>query len=189
VGGHAQSEVFHSACSGNQANTAEPGGGSGRADATEWPVDASLPGQYFNLLASHSRGGAFGDAGPQYHEGPQHGFLMPLNLGSLSRSFAWATIADASRRALIALISPTPRHYGLNTVINASNYGLPIASQGMRRCRLRCRLAVLSNVPVEPVCASLVGQQDWLPSGFCRRGSRLESRLQPGLAAPLCAEV
>jgi hypothetical protein len=116
---------------GNQSNTGGTGAvGSGRADSTGAPIDAAGPGQYFNLAAfTIPQPGAYGDAGRNTILGPG---TFSLNL-SLSRSFR---LGDDRRRVEVRVDSTNftnhPGITGLNTIINASNYGLPSSAQGMR---------------------------------------------------------
>jgi len=73
--------------------------------------------------------GTFGDAGRNTIEGPG---LFSLNL-SLARSFR---LGD-DRRRIESRVDATnftnhPGVTSIGTVVNASNYGLPLAMQGMR---------------------------------------------------------
>ena len=120
--------LFTARVLGNQANAGGAGSvGSGRAEAT----GASLSGgQFFNLGAfTVPVPGTFGDAGRNTIEGPG---LFSLNL-SLARSFR---LGD-DRRRIEARVDATnftnhPGVTSIGTVVNASNYGLPLAMQGMR---------------------------------------------------------
>jgi len=124
---------------GNLANTGGTGSvGSGRANATGAPIDAAGPGQFFNLLAfTIPQPGQYGNAGRNTIEGPG---TVALNL-SLSRSFR---LGDDRRRLEFRVHSTNftnhPGITGLNTVINATNYGLPISAQGMRSVSATVRL-------------------------------------------------
>jgi hypothetical protein len=116
---------------GNQSNTGGTGAvGSGRADSTGAPIDAAAPGQYFNLAAfAIPLPGTYGNAGRNTILGPA---AFSLNL-SLSRSFR---LGDDRRRVEFRVdgtnFTNHPGITGLNTVINASNYGLPSSAQSMR---------------------------------------------------------
>lgn len=112
---------------GNLSNT---GGtiGSGRAEATGAGINDG-PG-FFNLLAfAIPPAGAFGDAGRDTITGPNR---FGANLG-LSRSIKFG---DGRRRIEFRFESSNfLNHVGytsLGTVINASNYGLPLATSSMR---------------------------------------------------------
>jgi hypothetical protein len=115
---------------GNQSNTGGTGSvGSGRADSRGLPLDGG-PGQYFNLAAfAIPQPGTYGNAGRNTIEGPS---TVSLNL-SLSRSFR---LGDDRRRVEVRVdgtnFTNHPGITGLNTIINASNYGLPESAQGMR---------------------------------------------------------
>ncbi|HTM47628.1 MAG TPA: carboxypeptidase-like regulatory domain-containing protein [Bryobacteraceae bacterium] len=116
---------------GNQSNTGGTGAvGSGRADSTGLPLDPTVSGQYFNLAAfSIPKAGTYGNAGRNTILGPAN---FSLNL-SLSRSFR---LGD-DRRRLETRVEATnftnhPGIAGLNTIVNASNFGLPESTQGMR---------------------------------------------------------
>ena len=115
---------------GNQATAGGAGSvGSGRAEATGTPIDGGQ-GLFFNLGAfTVPVPGTFGDAGRNTIEGPG---LFSINV-SLSRSF---TLGN-ERRRLEARVDTTnltnhPGVTSINTVVNASNYGLPLAMQAMR---------------------------------------------------------
>jgi trimeric autotransporter adhesin len=115
---------------GNQANAGGAGSvGSGRAEATGAPLNGGQ-GLFFNLGAfTVPIPGTFGNAGRNTIEGPS---LLSLNL-SLARSFR---LGD-DRRRIEARVDATnftnhPGVLNINTVVNASNYGLPLAMQGMR---------------------------------------------------------
>jgi hypothetical protein len=112
---------------GNLSNT---GGtiGSGRAEATGAGIHDG-PG-FFNLLAfTIPPAGSFGDAGRDTITGPDR---FAANLG-LSRSIKFG---DGRRRIEFRFESSNfLNHVGytsLGTVINASNYGLPLATSSMR---------------------------------------------------------
>jgi hypothetical protein len=111
-------------------NLSNAGGviGSGRADATGANIDEG-PG-FFNLLAfTIPPPGRFGNAGRNTIPGPTR---TSMNLG-LSRSFR---IGDGRRRAEFRVESSNflnhVNYTSLGTVVNASNYGLPLAAAAMR---------------------------------------------------------
>lgn len=111
-------------------NLSNAGGviGSGRADATGANIDEG-PG-FFNLLAfTIPPPGRFGNAGRNTIPGPTR---TSMNLG-LSRSFR---IGDGRRRAEFRVESSNFLNHvsytSLGTVVNASNYGLPLAAAAMR---------------------------------------------------------
>lgn len=103
--------------------------GSGRADATGSDVLAG-PG-FFNLLAfAIPPPGRFGNAGRNTIPGPN---TIALNMG-FGRSF---TLKGDTRRRLEFRVesSNVTNHVSytsVGTVVNASNYGLPLAAAGMR---------------------------------------------------------
>ena len=113
---------------GNASDTGGTGSvGSGRADATGAPLYEGSG--FFNLAAfTLPSAGRFGDAGRNTIDGPAR---VSLNL-SLSRSFR----LDDRRRVEFRVDSQNFTNHvsytSLGTVVNASNYGLPIAAAGMR---------------------------------------------------------
>ncbi|MGI8991137.1 MAG: TonB-dependent receptor domain-containing protein [Bryobacteraceae bacterium] len=122
---------------GNQADTAGTGAvGSGRANATGLPVDSGSG--FFNPAAyAIPIAGTFGDAGRNTIPGPGR---FSLNL-SFGRSFR---LNDDRRRVEFRVDSQNfTNHvsYGsLNTIVNASNYGLPLAALPMRTLTATVRL-------------------------------------------------
>ncbi len=121
---------------GNTAQLAQTNGvGSERADATGLPVETGTG--FFNLAAFVAPpAGQFGNAGRNTIPGPG---LVALNL-TFGRAFA----LDESRRRLelrfeannvLNQVSFT----NLNTVVNATNYGLPSAASAMRSVDIALR--------------------------------------------------
>ena len=121
-------------------NLADIGGtgatGSGRAQATGIPVssDSGL----FNLGAFTTPApGTYGDAGRNTIIGPSR---LTLNIG-FGRSFR---VHDDRKRLEVRVesnnITNTPNITSFNTVVNASNYGLPLAVNGMRTVTATARL-------------------------------------------------
>jgi hypothetical protein len=124
---------------GNQANTGGAGSvGSGRAEATGAPLDVTGAGLFFNPAAfTIPVPGTFGNAGRNTIRGPG---VFTANL-SLARSFR---LGD-DRRRVEARVDATnfmnhPGVVSLNTVVNASNYGLPVNMQAMRTLSATVRL-------------------------------------------------
>jgi hypothetical protein len=129
---------FTARVQGNQSNAAGAGSvGSGRAEATGAPLSGGQ-GLFFNLGAfTVPVPGTFGDAGRNTIEGPG---LFSLNL-SLARSF---TLGN-ERRRIEARVDATnftnhPSVTSINTIVNGSSYGLPVAMQGMRTLSATVRL-------------------------------------------------
>ena len=121
---------FTARVQGNQANAGGTGSvGSGRAEATGAPLNGGQ-GLFFNLGAfTIPVPGTLGNAGRNTIEGPG---IFSLNL-SLARSF---TLKN-ERRRIEARVDATnftnhPSVTNINTVVNGSSYGLPVAMQGMR---------------------------------------------------------
>ena len=122
---------------GNLANIGGTGAvGSGRAQATGLPIysDNGL----FNLAAFTSpAAGTYGDAGRNTIIGPTR---LTMNLG-FGRSFR---VHDDRKRMEIRVessnLTNTPNITSFNTVVNASNYGLPLAVNGMRTVTATARL-------------------------------------------------
>jgi len=114
---------------GNAARLAQTGGiGSGRAEATGLNL-ASAAG-FFNLAAfTAPPAGEFGDAGRNTIPGPS---LAALNAG-FGRSFQFG---ESRRRLELRLEASNILNHvsytNINTVVNATNYGLPIAASSMR---------------------------------------------------------
>jgi hypothetical protein len=116
---------------GNTAELAQTSGvGSDRADATGEPVTAGTG--YFNLAAfTVPPHGEFGDAGRNTIPGPD---MLAVNM-AFGRSFQFG---DTRRRLefrfeannIFNQVSIT----NINTVVNASTYGLPISAAAMRTC-------------------------------------------------------
>ena len=121
---------------GNQADTGGTGSiGSGRADATGLPLDCC--GVYFNPAAfTIPAPGEFGNAGRNTIEGPS---TFSLN-ASIGRS-----INLSERRRLEFRVEATnlTNHVNISsfgTVVNASNYGAPLAAGAMRSLNMVVRL-------------------------------------------------
>jgi len=114
---------------GNSARLAQTGGiGSGRAEATG--LDLASAAAFFNLGAfTVPPPGEFGDAGRNTIPGPS---LVALNAG-FGRSFQFG---ESRRRLELRLegnnILNHVSYTNINTVVNATNYGLPIAASTMR---------------------------------------------------------
>jgi len=114
---------------GNSARLAQTGGiGSGRAEATG--LDLASAAAFFNLGAfTVPLPGEFGDAGRNTIPGPS---LVALNAG-FGRSFQFG---ESRRRLELRLegnnILNHVSYTNINTVVNATNYGLPIAASTMR---------------------------------------------------------
>jgi hypothetical protein len=123
---------------GNQSNSGGTGSvGSGRANATGLPIDAMLPGQFFNLAAfAVPAAGAFGSAGRNTIEGPA---LFSTNL-SLSRTFTLGERRRLTYNLNSANFLNHPGVSGIGTVINSSTYGLATATQRMRTLSMALRL-------------------------------------------------
>ena len=114
---------------GNSAKLAQTGGiGSGRAEATG--LDLASATGFFNLAAfTIPPSGEFGDAGRNTIPGPS---LVSLN-AAFGRSFQFGE----SRRRLELRLEGTNvlnqvNYTNINTVVNATNYGLPISASSMR---------------------------------------------------------
>lgn len=124
---------------GNQSNTGGTGTvGAGRAEATGAALYAAGPGQFFNPLAfTLPSPGSFGDAGRNTIEGPG---IFSLSV-SLARSFR---LKDERHRIEARVDASNftnhPGVTGLGAVVNASNYGLATAMQGMRTISATVRL-------------------------------------------------
>ena len=114
---------------GNTARLAQTGGiGSGRADATGLDLASAAP--FFNLAAfAAPLAGQFGDAGRNTIPGPG---LVSLN-AAFGRSFQFG---ETRRRLELRLeannILNHVNYTNINTVVNATNYGLPISAASMR---------------------------------------------------------
>jgi hypothetical protein len=114
---------------GNTARLAQTGGiGSGRADATG--LDLAAGAGFFNLAAfTAPPAGQFGDAGRNTIPGPG---LFSLN-AAFGRSFQFG---ETRRRLELRLeannILNHVNYTNINTVVNATNYGLPISAASMR---------------------------------------------------------
>ena len=114
---------------GNTAKLAQTGGiGSGRADATG--LDLASATGFFNLAAfTVPPVGEFGNAGRNTIPGP--------NLVSLNTAFGRSFQFGESRRRLELRLEGTNvlnqvNITNINTVVNATNYGLPISASAMR---------------------------------------------------------
>jgi hypothetical protein len=130
---------FTARVQGNQANAGGTGSvGSGRAEATGAPLSGGQ-GQFFNLGAfTVPVPGTLGDAGRNTIQGPG---LFSLNL-SLARSF---TLLGNERHRIEARVDATnftnhPGVTSIGTVVNAANFGIPLAMQGMRTLSATVRL-------------------------------------------------
>ena len=121
---------------GNQADTGGTGSvGSGRADATGLLVDCC--GQFFNPAAfTIPLPGLFGNAGRNTIEGPG---TFSLN-SSVGRSINLTERRRLEFRAEASNLTNHVNFTNLATVVNASNYGLPVAAGGMRTLNLVIRL-------------------------------------------------
>jgi hypothetical protein len=114
---------------GNTARLAQTGGiGSGRADSTG--LDLAAANGFFNLAAfTAPPAGEFGDAGRNTIPGPG---LFSLN-AAFGRSFQFG---ETRRRLELRLeannILNHVNYTNINTVVNATNYGLPISAASMR---------------------------------------------------------
>jgi hypothetical protein len=114
---------------GNGARLAQTGGiGSGRAEATGQDLGSSAG--FFNLTAfTLPPPGAFGDAGRNTIPGPN---LLSLN-AAFGRSFQFG---ESRRRLELRLeannVLNQVNYSNVNTVVNATNYGLPISAGSMR---------------------------------------------------------
>jgi len=114
---------------GNTARLAQTGGiGSGRADATGLDLGAATG--FFNLAAfTAPPAGEFGNAGRNTIPGPG---LVSLN-AAFGRSFQFG---ETRRRLELRLeannILNHVNYTNINTVVNATNYGLPISAASMR---------------------------------------------------------
>jgi len=110
--------------------------GSGRANSTGLPI--SSDGGLFNLSAfSIPAPGTYGNAGRNTIIGPSR---LTMNLG-FGRSFR---IHDDRKRLEVRIestnLTNTPNIVSFNTVVNASNYGLPLSVNGMRTVTATARL-------------------------------------------------
>ena len=114
---------------GNTAVLAQTGGiGSGRAEATGQPLSSSSG--FFNLAAfTTAPAGHFGNAGRNTIPGPG---IFGLNLG-FGRS---VQLGDSTHRLELRVEgSNVLNHVSytyINTVVNATNYGLPVSAAAMR---------------------------------------------------------
>ena len=114
---------------GNTARLAQTGGiGSGRADATG--LDLASATGFFNPAAFAAPPvGAFGDAGRNTIPGPS---LVALN-AAFGRSFQFG---ESRRRLELRLeannVLNQVNYSNINTVVNATNYGLPVSAASMR---------------------------------------------------------
>ena len=114
---------------GNTAMLAQTGGiGSGRADATGASLASSTG--FFNLAAfTAPPAGQFGNAGRNTIPGPG---MVALN-AAFGRSFQFG---DTRRRLEFRFeannVLNQVNYTNVNTVVNASNYGLPVSAGAMR---------------------------------------------------------
>jgi hypothetical protein len=114
---------------GNTAKLAQTGGiGSGRAEATG--LDLAAATGFFNLAAfTTPPPGEFGNAGRNTIPGPT---FVGLN-AAFGRSFQFG---ESRRRLELRLEGNNVLNYvnytNINTVVNATNYGLPISAASMR---------------------------------------------------------
>jgi hypothetical protein len=114
---------------GNTAKLAQTGGiGSGRAEATG--LDLAAATGFFNLAAfTTPPPGEFGNAGRNTIPGP---VFVGLN-GAFGRSFQFG---ESRRRLELRLEANNVLNYvnytNINTVVNATNFGLPISAASMR---------------------------------------------------------
>lgn len=120
---------------GNQSDTAGTGVvGSGRADSTGLPVETGTG--YFNLLAfTLPPSGRFGNAARNTIPTPT---LFTLN-ASFGRSFRIKERRQLELRLDSTNLTNRPTFTSLGTVVNASNYGLPLAAAGMRTIQMQVR--------------------------------------------------
>jgi len=114
---------------GNAAKLAQTGGiGSGRAEATG--LDLAAATGFFNLAAfTAPPPGEFGNAGRNTIPGPS---LVSVN-AAFGRSFQFG---ESRRRLELRLeannVLNQVNYSNINTVVNATNYGLPISAASMR---------------------------------------------------------
>jgi len=120
---------------GNQSDTAGTGViGSGRADSTGQPVDAGSG--YFNLQAfTLPPSGRFGNAARNTIPTPT---LFTLN-GSFGRSFRLKERRQLELRLESNNLTNRPTFNNLGTIVNASNYGLPLSAAAMRTMQIQVR--------------------------------------------------
>ncbi len=120
---------------GNQADTGGTGSvGSGRAQATGLPVDCC--GMFFNPAAfTIPLAGTFGNAGRNTITGPG---TFSINAG-IGRSFSLGERRRIELRAEANNLTNHVNFSNVNTVVNASNYGLPVSAGGMRTMNLVVR--------------------------------------------------
>lgn len=113
---------------GNQADTGGTGSvGSGRADATGQPITAGTG--FFNPAAfAIPLPGYFGNAGRNTIPGPS---TWSLSAG-LSRTFSLGERRRLEFRVDANNLTNHVNFTNLNTIVNASNYGLPLAAGQMR---------------------------------------------------------
>ena len=122
---------------GNLANIGGTGAvGSGRANSTGLPINAGTG--LFNLAAfTIPASGTYGNAGRNTIVGPNR---LTMNLG-FGRSFR---VHDDRKRLEVRVestnLTNTPNITSFNTVVNATNYGLPLAVNGMRTVTATARL-------------------------------------------------
>jgi hypothetical protein len=118
-------------------NLSDAGGtgsvGSGRADATTLSING---GEFFNLAAFTSPpAGRFGDAGRNTIPGPSQ---FSLN-AAVGRYFSLGERRRIEFRVEANNLLNQVNYTNLNTVVNASNYGLPSAAAAMRTIQANVR--------------------------------------------------
>ncbi len=120
---------------GNQSDTAGTGVvGSGRADATGLPIDSGSG--FFNLLAfTLPPSGRYGNAARNTIPTPT---LFTMN-ASFGRSFRIHERKQLELRLESNNLTNRPTFTSLGTVVNASNYGLPLAAAQMRTIQIQVR--------------------------------------------------
>ena len=120
---------------GNQSDTAGTGViGSGRADATGQSINAGSG--YFNLQAfTLPPSGRFGNAARNAIPTPT---LFTLNT-SFGRSFRLKERRQLELRLESNNLTNRPTFTNLGTVVNASNYGLPLNTAAMRTVQVQVR--------------------------------------------------
>jgi trimeric autotransporter adhesin len=121
---------------GNQADTGGTGSvGSGRADATG--LSLTCCGEFFNPAAfTIPAPGQFGNAGRNTIEGPG---TFSLN-SSLGRSINLSERRRLEFRLEANNLTNHVNYSNVGTVVNASNYGLPLATATMRTINMVVRL-------------------------------------------------
>jgi hypothetical protein len=120
---------------GNQSDTGGTGSiGSGRAEATGLP--ANCCGTFFNLAAfTLVPAGQFGNVGRNTIEGPS---TFSIN-SSVGRSFSLSERRRIELRLEANNLTNHVNFSNINTVVNASNFGLPVAAGAMRTLNMTVR--------------------------------------------------